>query len=118
MTGTEFRTRYIESRKRRVASAYVLRPLRTSFVSIYERSRNSLKSRRERERLEREMSKSIFELTKIHEVLQFIYERMWRGPGMTELRYLINITAARWGAYGTSQIFNDRSETVAIRCRR
>jgi len=43
-TGTEFRTRYIESRKRRVASAYVLRPLRTSFVSIYERSRNSLKS--------------------------------------------------------------------------
>ena len=40
---SEFRTRYRKVKGDDVASAYVLRPLGTSFVSIYERSESNLR---------------------------------------------------------------------------
>ena len=40
------------------------------------------------------MSKSIFKLVNVHEVLQFIYSKMWRSPGMSELRVIVKLTVA------------------------
>ena len=39
----------------------------------------------------------IFKVMKVHEVLQFIYLRMWWSPGVSELQVLVNITAAELG---------------------
>ena len=44
------------------------------------------------------VSKLIFKLTKVHEVLQFIYLRMWQSPGVSELQVSVNVTAAELGA--------------------
>ena len=37
------------------------------------------------------MSKLIFELTKVHVELQFIYSRLWRSPEVSELQVLVNV---------------------------
>ena len=39
------------------------------------------------------MSKLIFELTKVHVVLQFIYSRLWQSLEVLELRVLDNVAA-------------------------
>jgi hypothetical protein len=39
------------------------------------------------------VSKLIFKLTKVHVELQFIYSRLWRSPGMSELQVLVNVAA-------------------------
>jgi hypothetical protein len=40
-------------------------------------------------------SKLIFELARIHEVLQIIYSRLWQGLGILELRVSVKLSAAK-----------------------
>ena len=69
---SEFRNWYRKVKGDNVASAYVLHPLWTSFISIYEGSSRIDFNTGERSLASRK-SKLIFKLAKGHRVLQFIY---------------------------------------------
>jgi hypothetical protein len=82
-----------EGRERRLASAYVLRPLGLPSSQFTEGRVKDL-SRRERSKASRE-SKSIFELAKYIEVLRFIYSKVWRSSGVPELRVSVILTSVK-----------------------
>ena len=83
----------LEGHERRLASAYVLRPLGLLSSQFTEGRVKDFKQTREI-KASRE-SRSIFELAKYIEVLWFIYSKVWRSLGIPELQMSVILASVK-----------------------